>query len=65
MLGFLNTNPLDFSIQTVRNAINNTGFQTVGGDVFTVTLDKHGIIETYVNGRKNSFNSSQLLEMIK
>ena len=65
LLGFLNTNPLDFSIQTVRNAINNTDFQTVGGDVFTVTLDKHGIIETYVNGRKNSFNSSQLLEMIK
>lgn len=52
LLGFLNTNPLNFSIQTVRNAINNTDFKTVGGEVFTVTLDKHGNIETYVNGNK-------------
>lgn len=48
-------NTLDSSVAKVKEAILNKNTPTVGGPIYSITMDKEGNIETYINGIEKYF----------
>ena len=51
----LNENPITFVQNNVRTAIDNPELKTVGGEIYSITMDLEGHIKTYVNGEEKPF----------
>lgn len=55
LLSELHENPFNFSLQTVTDVVQDKALNTVGGDIFTVSMDKYGQIKEYINGKEVSY----------